>query len=608
VQSPLSGSPAAHPDPVYRFTRAFFQELELAGLRDVVVSPGSRSTPLAVSAAWQRGLRCWSQIDERSAGFFALGLALASRRPVALVCTSGTAAANYLPAVIEAHYARVPLLVLTADRPPEAREWGAGQTIDQLRLYGSHLRWFAELPVPGESQAMLRYCRSLACRAVSLAGGRPPGPVHLNWPFREPLEPRTAPPAEDPASAERGAPAAYSEVCESAASPTEEQVEALHQLALAHPRAVIACGPDRAGPEQAQAVAELARAAPWPILADPTSQLRCGPHCADAPILSAGDHLLRESEFAAAHAPDLVLRIGGTPVSKAFRLWLERHAPRQLVLVDPDGGWNEPSHLASRVLRVDPAQLCLRLARRLAGAGAGSEAREWTRDFLRAERRALDRIAAILGEQSELLEAQAVRELARALPDGALLVVSNSLPVRDLDAYLPSGTRRLRVLANRGANGIDGVVSTALGAAAADGGPVVLLTGDLAFLHDLGGLLAAHRHRLRLTILVLNNDGGGIFSLLPVARHGEAVAFESLFRTPHGLDLGRAAAAFGVEHVRAETAPQLRDALAKALEAEGTRLVEVPVEPERSLEQRRAVAEAVSRALKEAETSPGGAA
>ncbi len=599
MRSAEEATVAAAPDAREAFVAAFFDELQRSGVDHVCVSPGSRSTPLAVAAARCSGLRCWSHLDERSAGFFALGLARASAAPVALVCTSGTAAANYLPAVVEAHYARVPLLVLTADRPPELREWGAGQTIDQLALYGRHVRRFVELPVPEPGPGPLRYARSLACRAVAEAMGPPAGPVHLNWPLREPLEPVSdRHGAVDFAAGDTlagvGRPSRpYAEVRIATPRVSEEQRSELVALVRGHERGVVVCGPAPPVPGLAQAVAELARKAGWPMLADATSQLRRGPHCANGPVIAHADLLLRDAEFAAGHAPEVVLRVGDTPVSKAQRLWLEAAPPKHLLLVDPDGGWNEPSHLASGVLRVDPLTLCRDLAREL---GEPRES-EWLRSMLAADRIVGRAVTRAISAESALLEPRAVQELARLLPDVALLYVSNSMPVRDLDAFLPACERPLTVLCNRGANGIDGVLSSALGAAAAGRGPVVLLTGDLAFLHDLGGLLAAKRHDLSLTIVLLNNDGGGIFSFLPIAEYGEAVDFEDLFRVSHGLDFSHAAALFGMDYSRVQSWPEFRAAVERSMASVRTSLIELPVERDANVQHFRELVRVASLAL-----------
>jgi 2-succinyl-5-enolpyruvyl-6-hydroxy-3-cyclohexene-1-carboxylate synthase len=584
----------------FEFAERFFAALANSGVRHVCVSPGSRSTPLAVSAARCEALRSWVHVDERSGAFFALGLAKASREPVALVCTSGTAVANFLPAVVEAHYAGVPLIVLSADRPAELRDWGAGQTIDQRGIFGSHVRWFAELPAPDDAGGeWLRYAGVLASRCVAEASGAAPGPVHLNWPLREPLDPAwelEQGAAEDgspgKASQQRCAPS-FTRTGYALAQPRDAQVSELIELARATSRGFIACGPMDADSELCAAVASLARAAGWPVLADPCSQLRAGPHTEAAPILATGDLILRDAAFAAAHAPDLVLRIGGSPVSKAYRLWLEAQPPEHLILVDPAGRWNDPSHLATQHLAVDPTLLCRRVTEAL------DESREsgWLADFEAAERCATEALDGGMRGESALFEPRAARELCARLPEDALLYVSNSMPVRDLDAFMPLAARGPRILSNRGASGIDGMVSSALGAAAADVGRVVLLTGDLALLHDLGGLLAARRHGLRATIVVLNNDGGGIFSFLPIARHGDSVHFEELFATPHGLDLRPAAELAGAAYTRADSWEDYAAALEKSCSHDGLSLIEVPVDRDANVVHFRALVAAVSEAL-----------
>lgn len=582
----------------YAYVGEFFDALARCGVDSVVVSPGSRSTPLTVTAARTPGLRVVPIVDERSAGFFALGLARQSGRPVALVCTSGTAATNYLPAVTEGHYARIPLIVLTADRPPELREWGAGQTIDQVGLYGGAARRFVEVPVPGEGPALLRHARVLAARAVGDASGSPPGPVHLNWPFREPLEPPTAglEPAKDVAGAKSTHEPAPVRVTGSLAMPPAEDVAALAAIIRDHRRGVIDCGSMPPSTQRDAALAELARRAAWPILADPLSGLRRGRHVAGAPVVAHSDLWLRDAAVGRSHAPDAVLRFGDSPTSKALRLWLEASPPSELILVDPDGGWADPSHLATRVLRADPALLARALCDAL---GDSRDDRSWVDRFVASDQRAGDALGAHQGKGDGLDEPGVVHVLGSRLPTDATLWLSSSMPVRDADAFLPLSERPLRVLANRGANGIDGVTSSALGAAFADRGPVVLLTGDLALLHDIGGLLAARSERIPLVIVVLNNDGGGIFSFLPIAGRGDAAEFERLFRTPHGIDLERVAALYDVGFDRVASLAGLGDVLDSLLSGplERTHLVEVPIDRDANSTRFRALARHAAEAV-----------
>jgi 2-succinyl-5-enolpyruvyl-6-hydroxy-3-cyclohexene-1-carboxylate synthase len=602
VSAQLTPSPAANRN--YAFAAALFEEFAASGVGHVCVCPGSRSAPLAVSAARSRDLRVWVHLDERAASFFALGLARAVRAPVALVCTSGTAAANFLPAVVEAYQGRVPLLVLTADRPPELRGWGAAQTIDQVGLFGSHVRWWSEASPPQAGAGDLCHARALACRAVAAAGGPPPGPVHLNLPFGEPLDP--SPDIADDGSApsnfekttRAGGSRPYTRSWRSAPSPTPELICHLLEAVLSARRGVIACGPGDGDLALPGAVARLGRAAGWPVLAESTSQIRCGPHTRGAPVLACFDAFLRDRDFALAHPPDLVVRIGAPLTSKAFQQWLDMHPGGRLVLLDPDRTWSDPQHLASEVIEVDPTRLCDGLERRLRGRPSPPGCPDWLAEWSAAETRARRVVEGRMEAPARLLAPQVVAALAGELPDGATLFVSNSMAVRDLDGFLPVSTKRLRVLANKGANGIDGIVSSALGAAAALPGPLVLLSGDLAFLHDAGGLFAAHQHGIRATLVVVNDDGGGIFSLLPIAAYGERVDFERLFTVSHGLDLAALAGAYGLEHQRVTTVPDLREALGHSLASSGTQVIEVAVDRRENLALHREIQQEICRSLR----------
>jgi 2-succinyl-5-enolpyruvyl-6-hydroxy-3-cyclohexene-1-carboxylate synthase len=516
---------------------------------------------------------------------------------VALVCTSGTAAANFLPAVVEAHHARVGLVVLTADRPHELRGWGAQKTIDQAQLYGARVRFFADVPAPGAGLAAERHARMLGARAAAVAAGPPAGPVHLNLAFREPLEPPPGEPAGAWLDGEPTLPALRHLAAPRA--PGADLVAQLEEWLRAARRGVIACGPLDASPDLAESVAELGRLLGWPVLADALSGLRSGTHAEQAPLLGAGDALLRAPSFAAHHAPDLVLRLGAPPTSKAFGAWLAAHAGARLVLVDPDGAWSDPQHRAEAVVEADPLLLTAALVRRLRAQPPRAAESAWLRSFLDAEEKAQRAIDAVLAQEAALFGPRVVRELAAALPDGAALFVSNSMAVRDADGFLPVSTRRLRVLANRGANGIDGILSTALGVCAAGPGPSVLLTGDLAVVHDLGALVTARRTGLDLTLVVLHDDGGGIFHHLPVAARGEEVRFEELFAVPHGTDFVAAARGLGVEAERVASAEELRQALSRVLAVHGPRLLEVRMDRREGAAHHRRVWAAVQEALGE---------
>lgn len=538
----------------------FTDELVRAGVAHACVMPGSRSAPLALAVARHPGLRAWSHTDERSGAFFALGLAKATRRPVAVVCTSGTAAANLLPAVVEAFHAQVPLVVLTADRPPELRDCAAGQTIDQLKLFGGFVRWFVEVGTPDAGSAAVRWMRTLAVRAATTAAGPPAGPVHLNFPFREPLVPAAdAPPA-------RTREGAWTTVDAGVCAPGPGVVAALAADLAAARRPLVVCGPlDDPDPTLPAAVAALASALGAPVLAEPTSNLR---HPAlRSRLVDAHDAVLRTAAFRDAHVPDAVVRLGAPPTSKALATWLATHEDAMQIVVDGGGQWPEPAGVATTVLHARPAVACAALAAALPGrAGA-----DWAARWQRAGAAARTALTAALDGEPAPFEAHAVRALACVLPAEATLYVGNSMAVRVLDAYWPADAPPLRVLANRGANGIDGFVSSVLGAAAASTGPVVGVCGDLSFLHDLHGLLAVRRHGVRAVLVVLDNDGGGIFDLLPVA--GERDVFEEFFVTPHGLDFGPAVAMYGAAWVRVTDPAALAPALAAALAAPETTVV-----------------------------------
>jgi 2-succinyl-5-enolpyruvyl-6-hydroxy-3-cyclohexene-1-carboxylate synthase len=573
-------------NPATAFATAFVDELARCGLTEAVIAPGSRNAPLAM-ALWRQAagpaVRLHVRIDERSAAFLALGLAKVSRRPVAVVCTSGTAAAHFHAAVIEADEACVPLLVLTADRPPELRGTGANQTIDQLKLYGNAVRWFCEVGVPEAREGMNAYWRSLACRAWATAAGgagSAPGPVHLNLPLREPLVPDAADGAGGdagearPAATGPGGAAGWPEPLAGrpGGAPWTAIGAAPAGSALELPwteRGVVVCGDGSTDPA---ALLRLAEEAGWPVLAEPSSGARAGPGA-----LAAYPFLLDSAEFVAAHRPDVIVSAGRPGLSRGQLAYLKTAAPsgappRHVVVAQGPGRWADPARTATDVA---PA---VRLAGR-SSAGTG-----WLASWRTADAAARAAASAILDADDALSEPRLARDLAAAVPDGALLWAASSLPIRDLDQQM-APRPGVTVLANRGVSGIDGLVSSACGAALAHqrsgGGPAVALLGDLAFLHDLPGLFAGPEEpRPDLVLVVVNNDGGGIFSLLEQAAF--PASFERVFGTPHGRALAQAAAAAGIPAVTLERASGLAGALwgdhtpgGHGLPGAGIRIVEV---------------------------------
>lgn len=597
--SELAARPAEPPSPEagpataalnFAWAEAFARALLGAGLRDVVIAPGSRSAPLAL-AFHAAGARTHISLDERAGGFFALGAAKSSRRPVAVVTTSGTAAANLLPAVVEAHHGRVPLILLTADRPPELRDTGAPQTIDQLKLFGGFVRWFCEVGAPEPGAELLRYAGSLGSRAAAEAWRIPGGPVHLNFAFREPLVPE--PDAMPVPAAARAPERAESETASpDPAPPPPRAIARWARLLRGRRRGLIVCGPDDPAEGFAGAIARLSAATGYPVLADPASQVRFGPHDRSR-VLGAYDAFLRAPAFAEEQAPEAVLQFGAPLTSKAYHLFAARHAAAEHLLVDPAGSPRSPSRSARDVLAADPALAAEALAAAL--AGQPGPAPDWLRRFTAAEEAARETIEAAVRSGEAPPEGCLLASLLPALPDGTILYAGNSMPIRDLDAFAPPSARRLRVLANRGANGIDGVVSSALGAGAASGDPVVCVVGDLSFHHDLNALHHCRQAGGRATILLFQNDGGGIFSFLPVARHGEV--FERYFGTPHGLDLEPVGSLYGIPFQCARDAGDAAGSAARSARSRETRVIQLRFGRDESRDAHRRLAEAVVRAV-----------
>jgi 2-succinyl-5-enolpyruvyl-6-hydroxy-3-cyclohexene-1-carboxylate synthase len=579
---------------IYTLLRAFVDELVRCGMRAACTSPGSRSAPLALTFASEPRLRGYSHIDERCAGFFALGLAKASRLPVAVTCTSGTAVAELLPAAIEAREARVPLLLLSADRPAELRENGAGQAIDQLKIFGDAAKWFFEVELREAGPEQLRWIRTLACRAYWTALEGRPGVVHLNFPLREPLIEAAPLPADDSARPD-GRPFVHRAPTPPAS--TQASAELSRLVAGAHCGVVVA-GRHERDTALGQNAAEFATAAGWPLLADPLSGARRGPAA-----IAHYDALLRDRFFTAQLAPDLILRVGDLPVSKPLRTWLEGLSGVRQVVLDPEGAWQDPASVLSDSLALEPAGALASLAK----AGIAPTPENWLETWRRADRLASEAIRGVLGE-SPISEPAVSGELGVVLAEETTLFVASSMPVRDIETFWPAREDPPRVLCNRGANGIDGTVSSAFGAAAASSGaPVVLLIGDVALAHDIGGLLAAGRLDVRLTIVLLENGGGGIFDFLPVAGAGMALApdpsrpaqdiYTHHVATPTGLDFAHAAALYGLAHERVRDLHSLRSALERSLAGPGSSIIEVPCERAANVALHRRVWAAVAEAL-----------
>jgi 2-succinyl-5-enolpyruvyl-6-hydroxy-3-cyclohexene-1-carboxylate synthase len=581
-------------DPSNRNTAlasAFVEELARSGVRRAAIAPGSRSTPLAVAFWRQPDIEVTVHVDERSAGFFALGAAQATRAPVAVLCTSGSAAANLHPAVVEADESAVPLIVLTADRPPELRGIGAGQTIDQLKLYGSAVRWFCEVGTHDADDDGLLHYRSVACRAyASAAGDARPGPVHLNLAWREPLAPNEEPgavSAESPLALEGRGAVPLTAVSAPSPAPLPDELERIAGEIGELERGLIVCG-RQLDPALPVLISELAAATGYPVLADPTSQMRLGPHDRSM-VVSAYDSIARTRPDAL--EPELVIRFGEMPTSKSLRQWLLGNGASRQVIVDPSHGWNDPSKSAAAILRADPGLVATGITSHLGPRSAG----RFLDDWLAADKAVLEAHTSELGAIEAMNEPGLHAALGRAHRSGDLVYTASSMPIRDQEEFVGGGPEAVRFLANRGTNGIDGFVSSGIGAAVASGTPTTIVLGDLCLFHDLGGLLALREAKAPVRIVVIDNGGGAIFHFLPQAEALAGDEFEALLGTPTGIEPGRVAALFGIEHRPLARVADLENVLAA-----GTGLISVSVDREQNVEvhkRLRAAADAGLRAL-----------
>jgi 2-succinyl-5-enolpyruvyl-6-hydroxy-3-cyclohexene-1-carboxylate synthase len=577
-----------------------FDSLAKAGVTDIVISPGSRSTPFVLAAVAHGALRCHDIFDERAASFFALGQARVTGRPSVLVCTSGSAAAHYLPAVMEASASFTPLIVLTADRPLELQDCAAPQTTDQIKLYGSHARHFFDLGAPDAAASALRLPRRIAAQAVFAARWPIPGAVHINARARKPLEPQAADSDEglrlhDQVRALAATP--LTAPIAPLAAPAPDAIAALAQTCRARPRGLIVCGPaPLAQARQREHVFALAAATRYPILCEATSQLRFTGEAPRAGVVRCDgfDALLRARPFRDSVRPEIILQLGAAPTAGSWDQYLAAHAGCERVVIAPQG-WNDPQSTAATLLfaEVGPAAQALAAA---FGAAALPDERErlaWSRRFAAANQQGWRIVDEDLAKNS-FAEAAVAREVAAQLPRDGLLFVGNSLAIRLVDSYAPAGKSDALVLSQRGVNGIDGLISGAAGAASASRRPTTLLLGDVSFLHDLNGLALARSLDLPFVVVVLQNGGGRIFEQLPLATTpGVTPELMEHMTTPHGLEFAHAAQLFGLGYERVHSLDSLRDALAVAQRAKRATLIEAMLAPHGAAEQHQRIGKAL---------------
>ncbi|MDC3412398.1 2-succinyl-5-enolpyruvyl-6-hydroxy-3-cyclohexene-1-carboxylic-acid synthase [Aquibacillus sp. 3ASR75-11] len=550
-----------HTESLTRYVANFVDELFKNGLTDVVISPGSRSTPLAMTFAEHPHVTHWVNMDERSAAFFALGMAKKENRPVALVCTSGTAAANYFPGIVEAHYSRVPLLVLTADRPNELRDVGAPQAINQLNMYGNYSKWFHEMASPDGDPMMLRYVRRSAARAYTTSNMGNPGVVHLNFPFREPLIPDFS--IEDLWEGERES---FTPHTIGKRGLAEYQLDRFFSLLSTCQKGVIVCGPQT---EQKLVEAILLLSEKWniPVLADPLSQLRTGPYRKEN-VIESYDAILKSGSVRENVRPDFIIRFGAMPVSKPYLFYVKENSDVVQFVVEAEEGYREPAGNKTEFVITDPVAFCYQL---LEGENPNSFSPFWLETWKKLNEIATEHI---LTESADtpLTEGHAVTHLMRVIPDQSTVYVGNSMPIRDVDTFMLRSEKQLFVFGNRGVNGIDGITSSALGAAS-HGERVTLLIGDLSFFHDMNGLLVGKQYHIPLTIVLINNNGGGIFSFLPQSEHQKH--FEVLFGTPMDIELEKAVVMYGGFYQNPATWQEYEEALQKSYQTPGLSVIEI---------------------------------
>ncbi|GAA0464987.1 2-succinyl-5-enolpyruvyl-6-hydroxy-3-cyclohexene-1-carboxylic-acid synthase [Alkalibacillus silvisoli] len=511
----------------------FVDELYQNGLEDVVISPGSRSTPLAMLFADHPHLNDWLHFDERSAAFFALGIAKAKKKPVALVCTSGTAAANYFPAIVEAYYSRVPLIVLTADRPHELRDNGAPQAIDQVKMYGDYVKHFHEMAIPEANDSLLKYSRRQASRAYTLANSSNKGVVQFNFPFRDPLIPDLQ--LDDLWGRHHEPFLNHSGGKETVSN---NEAEAILNSINKYNRGLIVCG-ELSSESEVEAVLKLAREWNTPVLADVLSQLRQFNDDDDELVISTYDALLKHDDFKEQYKPDFIIRFGSMPVSKPYFLWLMNHEPDLHIVVDEQSAYREPANIRTHLVYSEVNHL----VEGLLAQGEYKSDQDWTNQWINLD----SETTAMLREltKHDLTEGSVISVLSEFLPHGHTVFVGSSMPIRDMDTFFLKKRNRVNVNANRGANGIDGVVSSAFGMSAA-GEEVTLVIGDLSFLHDYTSLLLGIKNHLKIRIIVINNNGGGIFSFLPQYQNDQH--FEKLFGTPFNPPIKHMVESLGVNY------------------------------------------------------------
>ena len=550
----------------------FVDELARAGLQTVCIAPGSRSTPLTLAFTQHEAITTYTHLDERSGAYFALGIAKATHIPTALVCTSGTATANFFPAIIEANQSQVPLLVLTTDRPPELRHSGSNQTIDQVKMYGDHVLWAVDVALPESAppSIAIRNLRTLAGRAIAVTTGERKGVVHLNFPFRKPLEPTLVPTdnttlATDALPRESGA--AYTQHTSGTHQPSEEQITQLSNLIAQHEHGIIVCGGGCPGGDFPTAVIELAERSGYLVFAEPLSNIRFH-SVTNNGVLGGYDNYLGIPMLTDYEKKiDLIIRFGAVPTSKAINQLIDQIATKNFVHVTANGQWADDTHRLSHFMHANEVSMCQQVSERIKPRHGSS----WLAFWQQVEELTWNTMADSLSES--FFDGAIVAELFNKLPDDSQVTIGNSLPIRQVEQFAAPATKSLNLFGNRGASGIDGIVSTALGISVTSDQPTILLIGDISFYHDLNGLLAVGQCGAKVIIVVLNNNGGGIFHRLPI--HQFDPPFTEQFITPHDLQFEHAAKLYGLDYTHVTTQEEFAIAFQNHLANDNASIIEV---------------------------------
>lgn len=576
------------------WAEAFVRELASLGVKYVSISPGSRNTPLTLAFAANKRIKSFVHVDERSSGFFALGIAKATDTPVAVVCTSGTATVELYPAIVEAYQQRVPLIICTADRPPELLDRGANQTINQINLYKNHIRWFKDMGLPEPSISKLKQLKLGAKTAFIKSLYESKGPVHLNFPFRKPFEPKFT---TDEVNEEI---VLYAEkvlftgkdICKERTKDItkEKWFNNIFAQIKKFERGLIIVGPDNYNPRFIKSCQVLSQRLAYPILADGTSQLRFGRHDKSS-IITGYDSFFRSNKFSSEHQPDIILQFGRTITSKGLDTFLENSNAKRF-MINKYGDWFDPSDKSEAAYACTPYIFCESMVSMLNTNKFRRKQNGWTGSFASAEQTALKLKREIIDQSKELNEARIINEILQYIPDKSLIMLSNSMPVRDFDYFASNNNKDIILYNNRGASGIDGITSTALGIAAVKNKPAVLITGDLAFYYDLTGLLGAKKYNIPLVIVLLNNNGGGIFEVLPISSYGEV--FRKYFLAPHNLQFKKFVEAYGGNYRNIINWKDFKQAFKAAFTKKSFSVLEIKTSSTDSLKLRRKYWKAVS--------------